>query len=128
MWLGRVLRASQDRAVSSAVSLPLPVAEHTQVVWGDGKKYLPNFETCDYEAFLRKAIREKKVACVVLLSEEHDDVLHFKRSTLIDQLFVRRLHEAGVLCWGGDIRDPEAWSGTTPPSILFTPLLTNNFN
>lgn len=53
---------------------------------GDGKgkelikgSTLPNFFLGSYEEALRTAQRELRVLCVVLVSEEHDDVAQFKR-------------------------------------------------
>lgn len=40
---------------------------------------LPNFFLGSYEDALRTAQRELRVLCVVLVSEEHDDVAQFKR-------------------------------------------------
>ena len=77
----------------------------------DGSKYLPEFEECTYEEMLKKCQREMKVGCVVLVSEEHDDVKEFKKGTLMDAGFVGVLSENEVVVWGGDVRDREAWSG-----------------
>jgi FAS-associated factor 2 len=125
VWLGRLVRDGQggDGAASGikvgigagssegAEGVVRRGGEKGEVEWGKGKKYILDFELCGYEEFLRMCVREKKVGCVVLVSEEHDDVLGFKRGTLVDQGLVRRMYEAGVLCWGGDVRDREAWSG-----------------
>jgi FAS-associated factor 2 len=40
---------------------------------------LPNFFIGSYEEALRTAQRELRVLCVILVSEEHDDVAPFKR-------------------------------------------------
>lgn len=40
---------------------------------------LPNFYIGSYEEALRIAQRELRVLCVILVSEEHDDVAQFKR-------------------------------------------------
>lgn len=77
----------------------------------DSKKYLPPFEVGTYEEFLKKCVGERKVGCVVLVSEEHEDVKWFKRGTMVDRGFVRKLDEGKVICWGGDVKDREAWSG-----------------
>jgi FAS-associated factor 2 len=45
----------------------------------DGRKVLPNFIVDSYEGVLRRAQREAKIACIVLVSEEHDDDAEFKR-------------------------------------------------
>jgi FAS-associated factor 2 len=45
----------------------------------DGRKYLPDFAICTYEELLKTCQREMKVGCVVLVSDEHDDVPEFKR-------------------------------------------------
>ena len=44
-----------------------------------GRKYLPDFALGTYDDFLEVCNREARIGCVVLVSEEHDDVLEFKR-------------------------------------------------
>jgi FAS-associated factor 2 len=43
------------------------------------EKVLPDFMPGTYEEFLKACERELKVGCVILVSEEHDDVAEFKR-------------------------------------------------
>jgi FAS-associated factor 2 len=45
----------------------------------EGRKLLPDFSTGSYEAFLKTCQKEAKIGCVILVSEEHDDVAEFKR-------------------------------------------------
>lgn len=101
----------------------------------EGRKLLPDFTISTYEEMLRLCQREMKIGCVILVSEEHDDVLEFKRyvhpnshcdffillknlfffllrSTLTDSAFVKTLCDNDIITWGGDVRDQEAWSGT----------------
>ena len=55
----------------------------------DGRKLLPDFTISTYEEMLRLCQREMKIGCVILVSEEHDDVMEFKRYLLyIYQIFV----------------------------------------
>ena len=93
----------------------------------DGGKMLPDFTLGSYEEVLRTCQREARIACIVLVSEEHDDVAEFKRSvdknpfieycitacrsTLTDPLFVKLLYDNNVIVWGGDVCDQDAWSG-----------------
>ena len=95
----------------------------------DGRKLLPDFTISTYEEMLKLCQREMKIGCVILVSEEHDDVLEFKRyicirikccvdltticyrSTLTDSAFVKTLCDNDIIVWGGDVRDQEAWSG-----------------
>lgn len=42
-------------------------------------KILPDFFLGSYEQFVRTCEKELKVGCIVLVSEEHDDVAEFKR-------------------------------------------------
>jgi FAS-associated factor 2 len=44
-------------------------------------KMLPDFHMGSYEAFLKACQKEARIGCVVLVSEEHDDVAEFKRFT-----------------------------------------------
>ncbi|KZS87406.1 hypothetical protein SISNIDRAFT_491072 [Sistotremastrum niveocremeum HHB9708] len=89
---------------------------------------LPDFYLGSYEDALNCAKRELRVLCVILVSEEHDDVPEFKRTTLVDPRFVERLHDENFLVWGGDVRDREPYSAalklgaTTYPFISFISL------
>ena len=49
----------------------------------EGRKLLPDFTISTYEEMLRLCQREMKIGCVILVSEEHDDVLEFKRYFLL---------------------------------------------
>ncbi|KAH9942679.1 hypothetical protein B0H21DRAFT_520653 [Amylocystis lapponica] len=91
-------------------------------------KLLPDFFLGGYEDFVRTCEREVKVGCIVLVSEEHDDVAEFERSTLTDPALVRLIQDNDILVWGGDIRDREGWStsqklqATTYPFVAFIAL------
>ncbi|KAJ7049462.1 hypothetical protein C8F01DRAFT_1002299 [Mycena amicta] len=92
------------------------------------RKVLPDFTLGTYEEALRVCQRDIRIGCIILVSEEHDDVPEFKRSTLTDPAFVRLLHENNILVWGGDVRDREAHSAalklqaTTYPFVAFLAL------
>lgn len=45
----------------------------------DDRKLLPDFMLGTYEEMLKRCQTEAKVGCVILVSEEHDDVTEFKR-------------------------------------------------
>ncbi|KAI0328746.1 hypothetical protein GY45DRAFT_1325890 [Cubamyces sp. BRFM 1775] len=91
-------------------------------------KLLPDFFLGSYEEFARTCQKDIKIGCIVIVSEEHDDVAEFKRSTLTDPTLVRIIQENDILVWGGDIRDREAWSAsqklqaTTYPFVAFIAL------
>ncbi|KAH9925980.1 uncharacterized protein B0H18DRAFT_1007240 [Fomitopsis serialis] len=96
---------------------------------GEGvTKFLPDFFLGSYEEFVRTCERGAKIGCVVLVSEEHDDVPEFKRGTLTDPTLIKLIQDNDILVWGGDIRDREAWSAaqklqaTTYPSVAFIAL------
>ncbi|OBZ77554.1 UBX domain-containing protein 3 [Grifola frondosa] len=95
----------------------------------DGEvKFLPDFFLGSYEDFARTCQRDATIGCVILVSEEHDDVAEFKRSTLTDPTFVQLIQDNGILVWGGDIRDRDTWSAsqklqaTTYPFVTFIAL------
>ncbi|KAK7689553.1 hypothetical protein QCA50_007345 [Cerrena zonata] len=114
----------------------------------DSERVLPDFFLGSYEEFARACAKDSdaRIGCVVLVSEEHDDVPEFKRyvscsgskyiraklslrgSTLTDPTFVRLMHANNFLVWGGDIRDRDAWSAsqklqaTTYPFVAFVAL------
>jgi FAS-associated factor 2 len=52
----------------------------------EGRKLLPDFCTGSYEAFLKICQKEAKIGCVILVSEEHDDVAEFKRCSYLPVL------------------------------------------
>ncbi|GJE94004.1 hypothetical protein PsYK624_101720 [Phanerochaete sordida] len=93
-------------------------------------RFLPDFFIGSYEAFARACASDSapKIGCVILVSEEHDDVATFKRTTLTDPELVRLMHDNDFLVWGGDIRDRDAWSAaqklqaTTYPFVAFIAL------
>ncbi|TFK24079.1 hypothetical protein FA15DRAFT_756742 [Coprinopsis marcescibilis] len=94
----------------------------------ENRLLLPDFVSGTYEEALKICQRDFRVGCIILVSEEHDDVAQFKRTTLTDPAFVKSLHENNVLVWGGDVRDREAWSAaeklqaTTYPFVAFVAL------
>lgn len=47
-------------------------------------KFLPDFVVSTYEEMLRRCQSEYRIGCVVLVSEEHDDVAEFKRSVSLN--------------------------------------------
>ncbi|KAK0447401.1 uncharacterized protein EV420DRAFT_1568587 [Desarmillaria tabescens] len=79
---------------------------------GEGRKYLPDFVRGTYEGVLRRCLKEARVGCVVLVSEEHDDDAEFKRTTLTDPDFVNFLTDNEFIVWGGDVRELEAYSAS----------------
>jgi FAS-associated factor 2 len=97
------------------------------------RKILPDFCTTSYDEALRICQKEARIGCIILVSEEHDDVPEFKRSvhtfsliavprtkwalrtTLTNAAFVKFLYDNDILVWGGDVRDQEAWAGKLAP-------------
>jgi len=49
----------------------------------ENRRLLPDFTLGSYEEALRTCQREAKIGCVILVSEEHDDVAEFKRYDLV---------------------------------------------
>jgi FAS-associated factor 2 len=78
---------------------------------GSKMKTLPDFFLGGYDAALRLAQREARVLCVILTSEEHDDVPAFRRDVLADPEFVRTLTDNHIIIWGGDVRERDAYQG-----------------
>jgi len=72
---------------------------------------LPDFFLGGYDAALKAAQREARVLCVILTSEEHDDVPAFKREVLTDPEFVRTLTDNHIIAWGGDVRERDGYQG-----------------
>ncbi|THU84302.1 hypothetical protein K435DRAFT_870418 [Dendrothele bispora CBS 962.96] len=74
------------------------------------QKFLPAFQIGTYEQALKVIEKETRIGCIILVSEEHDDVAEFKRTTLTSPSFLRLLHRNNMYVWGGDVRDKEPWS------------------
>ncbi|KAF9255112.1 hypothetical protein L218DRAFT_1082009 [Marasmius fiardii PR-910] len=103
-------------------------------IMSGGRKYLPDFALGTYDEFLEVCNREARIGCVVLVSEEHDDVLEFKRTTLTNSTFVSLLTTHNIYTWGGDVRDTPAFSAslklgsTTYPYVAFIALQPSRRN
>ncbi|EJD02248.1 uncharacterized protein FOMMEDRAFT_157464 [Fomitiporia mediterranea MF3/22] len=86
---------------------------------------IPEFYLGSYENALREAQRDARLLCIVIVSEEHEDVPEFKRTTLVDPEFNKILRSNDFLVWGGDVRDYEAsqasqkLGATTYPFVAF---------
>ena len=78
-------RLKQPRGTTSSFNTSEPgqssslTSRRTNGQIDDGRKLLPDFTISTYEEMLRLCQREMKIGCVILVSEEHDDVLEFKR-------------------------------------------------
>ncbi|KII85609.1 hypothetical protein PLICRDRAFT_178656 [Plicaturopsis crispa FD-325 SS-3] len=124
-------RAAASRAVaaSGADAGPSTLTSRSGANgFDEGKTPLPDFTIGSYEDVLRTCQRDARIACVILVSEEHDDVPEFKRTTLTNPRFVNTLQENDIVVWGGDVRDQDAWSAaqklqvTTYPFVAFLAL------
>jgi hypothetical protein len=67
---------SMTTSSSSSSSKPRPDAHHQH------SKVLPNFMLSSYDQFLRKCQTDVRIGCVILVSEEHDNVAEFKKWSL----------------------------------------------
>ncbi|KAM0748068.1 hypothetical protein T439DRAFT_304402 [Meredithblackwellia eburnea MCA 4105] len=76
---------------------------------GGGRGGIPDFFVGGYEEALKKAKDELRILMVVLTCEEHDDDRDFKRNVLTDSELLRALTNEKILCWGGDIRERDAY-------------------
>ncbi|KAI9456741.1 hypothetical protein F5148DRAFT_984312 [Russula earlei] len=92
------------------------------------RRVLPDFTLGSYDEILRLCQSEMRIGCIVLVSNEHDDVPDFKRHTLTDPTLVELLHNNRFIVWGGDVRERDAWSAaqklqaTTFPFVAFVAL------
>ncbi|KAL5511305.1 UCP10 [Sanghuangporus vaninii] len=89
------------------------------------RAFIPEFYLGSYESALRESQKDTRLFCVVLVSEEHEDVPEFKRTALIDPEFNKILRTNDFIVWGGDVRDYEAFQAaqklgaTTYPFVAF---------
>lgn len=75
---GVAASSGTDAGPSSLTSRPGTSGREGQVS-EEARKLLPDFTLGSYEEILRICQREAKIACIILVSEEHDDVNEFKR-------------------------------------------------
>jgi len=75
----KVPRRITSSGTNAGPSTLMPRPAATIGLTEDGRKVLPDFTFGSYEETLRTCEREAKVGCVILVSEEHDDVTEFKR-------------------------------------------------
>lgn len=126
--IGSSRQAAQG--ITSGVAGPstLTARASSAAVHDDARKFLPDFTLGSYEETLRLCQKEHRIGCIILVSEEHDDVAEFKRSTLTDPELIQILSENDFLVWGGDVRDLEAHTAgeklqaTTYPFVAFVAL------
>ncbi|KZT54257.1 hypothetical protein CALCODRAFT_19086 [Calocera cornea HHB12733] len=92
------------------------------------RKVLPDFWIGSYKTALDTAKKDIRILCVILMSEEHQDMPEFRRNVLTDPDLVRVLTDNAILMWAGDIRDREAYEvaqslqATTYPFVAFIAL------
>ncbi|KAF9073974.1 hypothetical protein BDP27DRAFT_1444571 [Rhodocollybia butyracea] len=88
-------------------------------------KLLPPFQTGSYESILRLCQSSFRIGCIILVSSEHDSTPAFKSNTLTNSSLIQLLLEEHVICWGGDVRDKDAYEAalklgaTTYPFVAF---------
>ncbi|EGG00805.1 uncharacterized protein MELLADRAFT_92981 [Melampsora larici-populina 98AG31] len=113
---------------SSQVSSSLSTTTSRRTPMMNRDRRLPDFLVLGYDEAVRKAKEELKILMVVLVSEEHDDVAEFKRTTLTNDELLKTIRRHNILVWGGDVRDRDACQAaqnlevTTYPSIAFVAL------
>lgn len=73
---------SANQSVASGVAGP---SNLTSRAWSDDAetKVIPDFFLGSYEEFARTCLRDIRIGCVILVSEEHDDVAEFKRYRIL---------------------------------------------
>lgn len=74
-------RANVPRGVSTSTALngAGPSSLTARPHGGDDSKLLPDFTLGSYDEALRICQKEARIGCIILVSEEHDDVTEFKR-------------------------------------------------
>jgi FAS-associated factor 2 len=88
-------RARSAAGISTATGIAGPSTltsrAGTSAAIDESRKLLPDFVLCSYEEFVRTCQKDVKIGCVILVSEEHDDVVDFKRCDIV------YLHDAQTL-------------------------------
>lgn len=91
----------------------------------------PTFFDGGYTQALTTAKKELKYALIILCSEEHDDNDKFCRETLTNAEVLDFLNHQGVIVWGGNVRNTEAYQvsntlqATTYPFLAMIALQNN---
>jgi len=132
--LVRQLEEETGAICVSRVGLSLQEGELGHAVSeGEGpekRKILPDFWIGSYKTALETAKKDIKILCVILMSEEHEDMPEFRRNVLTDPDLARVLTDNAILTWAGDVRDREAYEvaqslqATTYPFVAFIALQT----
>jgi FAS-associated factor 2 len=84
--IGRA-RNSQSAITSSTEVGPSSLTSRSVLTSNDNdgsRKLLPDFFLASYEEALRICQKDARLACVILVSEEHDDVAEFKKYAYIE--------------------------------------------
>lgn len=91
----------------------------------------PTFFDGGYTQALTTAKKELKYVLIILCSEEHDDNDKFCRETLTNAEVLDFLNHQGVIVWGGNVRNTEAYQvsntlqATTYPFLAMIALQNN---
>ncbi|KAJ3922640.1 hypothetical protein F5877DRAFT_33353 [Lentinula edodes] len=100
-------------------------SRHTSATGSGSSKLLPPFQLGTYDSILRLCQSSFRIGCIILVSAEHDSTAEFKDTTLTNDELVQILIDNNIVCWGGDIRDKEAYEAglklgaTTYPFVAF---------
>ncbi|KAJ3907315.1 hypothetical protein F5879DRAFT_942393 [Lentinula edodes] len=100
-------------------------SRHTSATGSGSSKLLPPFQLGTYDSILRLCQSSFRIGCIILVSAEHDSTAEFKDTTLTNDELVQILVDNNIVCWGGDIRDKEAYEAglklgaTTYPFVAF---------
>ncbi|KAF8314993.1 hypothetical protein DL93DRAFT_2079643 [Clavulina sp. PMI_390] len=129
----RFVRELEDETGGMTVSHAAASGDEKAALSGSGKATdsttrLPDFFIGSYEQALKAAETELKVLCVILLTNEHDDVPEFRGNVLPDPDFVKVLTNNDFIVYAGDIRTRDAYQtslrlgATTYPFVAFVSL------
>ena len=78
--VGSTATFSDSHSAGSSNTSALPSSANIRGRYGStSRKILPDFFLGSYEEALQTCQREAKIGCIVLVSNEHDDVAEFKR-------------------------------------------------
>lgn len=83
----------------------------------------PDFLECSYSQAIYFAKHDVKWLMIYIQSDEHDDTPKFVNEILLNSKFLNFIHERDMLCWGGDIKQNDAFQVANAFKITKLPFI-----
>lgn len=83
----------------------------------------PDFLECSYSQAIYFAKHDVKWLMIYIQSDEHDDTPKFVNEILLNSKFLNFINERNMLCWGGDIKQNDAFQVANAFKITKLPFI-----